>query len=107
MFKYSLYNLVRAYNDNSSLIHAHFNNNSIEGYHYSKKELKILGLYAEMFVFVLLISIAVWVWALIELVKNWSGMPDWAKFIGVIGLLGVVTGVGPVITLIAIYVTKK
>lgn len=107
MYKYSLYNLVKAYNDNSALVNTYFNEKSIEGYHSNKKDLKILGLCMEMFIFILFISISIWIWALVELMKNWNTIPDWVKFVGVLGLLGVVTGVGPIVTLIAIYITKK
>ena len=60
----------------------------------------------ELFIFILFISILIWICALVQLMRNWNNIPEWARFVGVIGLLGIISG-GPIITLIAIYITKK
>lgn len=53
----------------------------------------------------LFLTIGIWIWALIVLIKNWRRIPSWAQVLGVIGLLPILP-LGPVITLICVYVTK-
>ena len=54
----------------------------------------------------LIINFAIWLWALIVLIKFWKDLPDWAKIIGIIGLFPIIP-FGPVISLICIYIGKN
>jgi hypothetical protein len=53
----------------------------------------------------LFLTIGIWIWGLVVLIKNWKRIPDWAKVLGAIGLLPILP-LGPVVTLICVYVTK-
>ena len=53
----------------------------------------------------LFLTIGIWIWGLVVLIKYWRRLPSWAKVLGVIGLLPILP-LGPVITLICVYVTK-
>jgi hypothetical protein len=57
-------------------------------------------------IFVLLLSLIIWVYALYLLVKYWSELPPWAKVIGIIGLCNNGMVGGPFITLLAVYFGK-
>ena len=78
------------------------NNDNRENYTYSELEPQ------EMFYLILLfiISITVWVWALYELIQNFSSLPDWVKIIGILGLTMNNIAGGPFLTLFAIYSVK-
>ena len=53
----------------------------------------------------LFLTIGIWIWGLVVLIKYWRHLPSWAKVLGVIGLLPILP-LGPVVTLICVYVTK-
>jgi hypothetical protein len=53
----------------------------------------------------LFLTIGIWIWALVVLIKYWRHLPSWAQVLGVIGLLPILP-LGPVITLICVYVSK-
>ena len=57
--------------------------------------------------FILLLSIYIWVWAFYELVINFKNLPDWAKIIGILGLtLNNIAG-GMFLTLFVVYIGKN
>jgi len=53
----------------------------------------------------LFLTIGIWIWGLVVLIKYWKHLPSWAQVLGVIGLLPILP-LGPVVTLICVYVTK-
>jgi len=53
----------------------------------------------------LFLTIGIWIWGLVVLIKYWKRLPSWAKALGVIGLLPILP-LGPVVTLICVYVSK-
>jgi len=48
------------------------------------------------------VGLAVWVWALIELIQNWGRLPTLAKVLGVVGLCFT----GGIMTLLAVYLSR-
>lgn len=123
--KYSLLYLINQYNDNKDVIDNYLSNNTIELYsnddcncfddnnNMSKecKKLcnttnKVMGLYINVFIAILLISIIIWIWALVITIKHWDNLPDWARVLCVIGLLPVLPG-GPIITLVVAYIAHR
>ena len=78
-------------------------------YHYNQyqKNLKngepsdgtIAGLAIGVFFAVFLIVLGLWIWAIVLLVQNWNVLPDWAK---VLGILGVLFGF-PILTIIVVF----
>jgi hypothetical protein len=56
--------------------------------------------------FLFVVIIALWVWAIVVLIKNWKQLPPWAKTLGVIGLVPGLPG-GPIMTLIVVYIGKQ
>jgi hypothetical protein len=53
----------------------------------------------------LFLTIGIWIWALVVLIKYWKQLPTWAKALGVIGILPIIP-LGPVVTLICVYISK-
>lgn len=124
---HSLSELFEAYNDNKHIIKAYINNQSVEGFPEvnNQEQLRlqlngvamkqqentsesdgILGMGIALFLTILAINLALWIWALVLLVRYWSVIPDWAKIIGIIGVLPIIPG-GAIITIIVMYVVEK
>ena len=111
---YSLFELLQAYKNNKYIIHAYINKHKIENYeddnHHHSDNYKnsdnsiILGMTIGTFLILLLLSMALWVWAIIILIKYWNILPIWAQIIGIIGLL---SGFGPILTIIVVYIGKN
>lgn len=66
----------------------------------------ILGLSLAIFFVLLLLTIGLWFFALFYLMKHWNELPDWAKALGVLGLIPAVP-LGPIVTIIAVAVGKN
>ena len=52
-----------------------------------------------------LILIILWIWGLLITIKFWKEIPTWAKVLAIIGL--VVPFLGPVLTIIVVYISRK
>jgi hypothetical protein len=116
--KYSVFNMMKLYRDNKPIIHAYLKGQSVEGYnhhhhddddddhhHHKKKgEFAAFG-GVGMFLIIMTISMVIWIWALICTMKNWTILPDWAKVLAIIGLIGIVGG--PIMTIIVVYIVKN
>lgn len=79
------------------------NNRKKEGYDSSDAgsfigSLLVLGV-------MLFLTFGIWIWGIVVLIKYWKEIPDWAKVLGVLGLLPIIP-FGPVLTLICVYVGK-
>lgn len=112
---YSLPHMLSLYNDNREYISSHLrgdvtetftDNSETDG---SGNDCDLACRFAvyggiTTFLILLLLGIAIYIWAVVALVGNWKRLSDVVKIVGVIGL---VTGVGPVITLIAVYGFRK
>ena len=107
---YYLPHMLSLYNDNREYISAHLRGNVTETFtDNSGNDCDIACHFAvyggiTTFLILLWIGIAIYIWAVVALINNWKRLSDVVKIIGVIGL---VTGVGPVITLIAVYGFRK
>ena len=81
-----------------------------EGYNDNDNEKKdfekFLGLSIGLLVFLIVLIVVIETWAIVVLVKHWNYLPTWAR---IISILGVIPGVplGPVVTLIVVYVAKS
>lgn len=104
--KYSLPNLIKAYNENKDLINAHLKGMTIENYGTGNtSEATILGLGIGSFALLCVFSLILWIWAVVILIENWNKMPLWAA---IVGLLAIFTGIGgPILTIILVYATRK
>ena len=65
-----------------------------------------LGLELGIVLVALIIFIALWVVGLVLLLKYWRQLPDWAKVLGIIGLIPAVPG-GPLLTIIVVLIGKN
>ena len=117
----SLYNYLLAYENNKDLIKAYMSNKSIENFsitidnagqvdqvdlnNITKHATTIMGFSVGFFIFMFLISLGIWIWAIVLLLKYREKLPSWALVLGVIGLVPTLPG-GPILTLIAVYVCK-
>ena len=99
--KYSIQNVLKDVRDNQERIQAHLKGETYEGLDEPTGTVAAFGIVGALVV--LAIMLGIWIWALMVTIKFWKVLPDWAKVLGVIGL---VTGVGPVVTLIAVYIGK-
>ena len=110
----SLYTLLLAYENNKDLIKAYLSNKPIENYTDTNKVESdkavavvgnILGFTIGIFIFIFVISLITWIWAVVILVKYWSQLPSWAKVLGIIGVLPIIPG-GQILTIIVVYISK-
>jgi hypothetical protein len=105
--------MLKIYRDNKNEIHAYFKGQPIEGYQYgnnndSNNDIKndsfaVFGGVALFMVFFIIIF-GIWVWALVVTIKYFSILPLLAQ---IVAILGLITGIGPVVTLIAVYIGKE
>ncbi len=112
----SLYNYLLAYENNKDLIKAYMSNKHIENYDPTPAPVDlnkvvnnattILGFGIGMFIIMFLITLAIWIFAIVILVRYWKELPSWAQVLGVIGVLPILP-VGPVLTIIAVYIGKS
>ena len=63
------------------------------------------GVATGVIVVLVLISLAIWIWGLVVTLKYWKKLPSWAQIFAVLGLLPVLP-LGPVVTLIVVYIGK-
>ncbi len=111
----SIYILFEKYKENKPLIDAYIKRQSVENYNgdggdgidptITTTDGTILGVSIGIFLLLLLVSIAIWIWAIVVLIKYWNQLPDWAKVLGVLGVIPAVP-LGPVVTLICVYIAK-
>jgi len=94
---YSLQGLVDAYNKHMK---ENYDSNS------QQETGTVIGMTFGLFLFVLMLSIALWVFALVILIRYWNVLPSWAKVLGVMGILPIFP-FGPVLTIIAVYIGKQ
>ena len=111
MKAYSLLKLLNAYSENKDFIHAYLKKQPIEGYKddtdtVTVNNSAILGMTVEIFLIILIISISIWVFALVLLINNWNVLPDWAKVVGVIGVLPIFP-FGSIVTIISVLASKS
>ena len=107
---YNLIELFNAYKDNKHVIDTHINNQSIEGYSrdtdINVNNTAILGMTLEIFLLFFIISLVLWICGLVLLINNWNIIPDWAKVVGVLGLLPIIPG-GPIVTIVVVLIITK
>ena len=101
--KYSLNNMLRVAQENKDLIQSYIRGSPIECYGSSEDDPLMLGMTIGTFLVILVLAFALWIWALVVTVKYWDVLPDWAKVLSVLGLLGFV---GPPLTLVVVYAGK-
>ena len=105
--KYSVNNLMAEFQKNRAIIHAYVSGNSLEGYHdngYDDDDKKILGMTIGLFLIILVIALAISIWALVALLQNWGNLSDAAKIFAGLAYIGILGG--PVVTLIIVYAMR-
>jgi len=108
--KYSLWELMKAYKENKTYLknYRFGGENSVEFYRADptldpREEKLILGLSAGVFMTVVIITLVLWIWALVALLTNANRLETWAIILSVIFLL-----VGfPIGTLFVVYLARK
>lgn len=113
--KYNLIDMLKAYNENKVIIDAYLQGESIERFkddnvddtNSVKAAGTVMGLAIGTFLIFLFLILALFIYALIILIKNWNVLEDWAKIIGVLGLLSGATIVGPIVTIVVVNMGKK
>jgi len=121
MFKYSLWNLLKEYNDNKHIIDATFRGDSLEGMTattsspsgdnsssssdcWDERERRLIcGMEVRAFTMAFYAMLLLWVWGLLALIEFWDKLYDWAQILSVVAL---VTGAGP-ISLLITYSSRK
>jgi hypothetical protein len=103
MFKdYSFLNILNEYKKNHYIIEAYLNNKTVEMKDDNDK--LIMDMPIPIFLTVLVFSFGVWIFALYVLIKYWKKLPQWAQ---VFGILGLITGFGPVLTILVVFIGKE
>ena len=102
MLQHNVFTLISLYNENKDLINAYYSGESIENF--KGEGGLIAGMGVATFITVLSVSLALWIWALVAIIKFWNYMPTWAR---VVSLLALLAGIGgPVVSLIVVYASK-
>lgn len=96
LVKYSFPNLVKAF--------AQHKQSKKEGFNETSTESRIMGISYGIFILLLVISAAMWITALVLLIKNINQMPTWAVIFAILFLLSFAGG--PIITIILTSVKK-
>ena len=65
----------------------------------------VLGVTTVVISVALLVSLVIWIWALVVTVKYWNVLPPWAQVVSVLGLLPVVP-MGQIVSLVVVYIGK-
>ena len=102
--KFSLNGMLSAYRENKQMVDAYMRGDIVENLDDDDK--KVLGMPIAVFVLTLVIVLIIWIWALVLLVTYFNTMPIWAQILGVLGVVPGLT-VGPLITIILVYVTRN
>lgn len=63
---------------------------------------KVMEKFGSVIIVIAVIALITWIWAVYALISKWNLLPDWAKVLGVLGLIPGVP-VGHIITLIVAY----
>ena len=100
--KYSLSNMLKEYKKNHYIIESYISNKSIEMNDDNDK--LIMDLPIPIFLTLLIFSIGIWFFALYILINNWKKLPSWAQ---VFGILGLVSGFGPLLTILVVFIGKE
>lgn len=66
----------------------------------------VMGVTIAVFVVLILLNIALWIFALWYLLKHKNDIPSWALIVGILGLFGVAIPGGPLATILVVYVSK-
>lgn len=101
MDRYNLFNLLKAYQKNKALCDAFLSGKSIEGIDNGSKT--VMGLTVGVFSIFLIVSLILFVVALVLLIKNWKVLPVWAQVVGVIGFF---IPFGNIITIVVVLIAK-
>jgi len=106
----SVYSVVQKYNQNRDKIENYLKSRRSENFGLvrddSNTDSTISGMSIGVFLILFATIVAIWIWAIVVLVKFWKVLPTWAQVVGLLGVIPVVPLVGPVATLIVVYATK-
>jgi hypothetical protein len=94
--KLSIMNLARSYKKKRE----HYNPNNASSIRSAQEIGSVVG------GSILLFALALWIWAIVILVKYWKVLPEWAKVVGILGVLPVVP-IGPIVTIVVVYIGKS
>ena len=100
--KYSFSNFIKAYYENKEIIESCIKGETYEGLDGETK--LVLGLDVGVFMAIMLLYVALWIWALIATIVFWNQISVVAQIFAIIGLL--FPSIGPVITLLAVYISR-
>jgi len=105
---YSLASLLQEYSENKEQIHAYLQNKTVEGYNSNGPDnnTSIAYVGVGVFITILVVSLIIWIWALVVTIKYWKVLPVWARFVAILGLIPIIPG-GPIVTLVVVYVAKE
>jgi hypothetical protein len=65
-----------------------------------------LGMSLAVFLALYLITLGIWIWALVYLIQNFEYLQTWAKVVGILFLIPSIP-LGPIVTLIVVKFGKK
>ncbi len=106
--KYSVFNMLKVYNQNRELINAHIQGKKSEGLKQSTITVDgspvLMGLSVAAFMFILLLGIILYIIAVYLSIKHWDELSTIARILVVLALLGVLGG--PLISIIIVYIAK-
>lgn len=100
----SLSGLAQTYNTHKDAIHAQLAGTATPADNANFSNLFGFGL-ATMLV-IIVAALALWGFAIYLLYTNWATLPDWARVVGVLGVLPLPIPIGPIGTIIVVLIAK-
>ncbi len=100
---HNIFKTLQFANAHKKEIQAYIQGKSYEGYDDPGTGGAEAGVAIGVVLFVIILSLGFWIWALVVTLKYFNVLPPWAKILAILGLVGVG---GPILTLIAVYVGK-
>ena len=95
----SVFPFVQEYLQHRPIVDAYLRGDRTE----TMNQTSLMGMTLEMFAMVFLVAVALYITSVVLLIVEWNKIPDWAKVVGILGLL---SGCA-IVTLIVVLVTRK
>jgi hypothetical protein len=96
--------ILQTYNDHKDVINAHLAGTA-DPVQVARVQ-QFLGMGIALFVAIAIAALLLWGGAIYVLYSNWATLPDWARVVGVLGVLPLPVPIGPIGTIIVVLITK-
>ena len=104
--QYSISNIMRIYNNKKDLITKSYNEiSNTDGSDIANEWKTLLSTFITLIIVMIILTIALYVWAITYLVKNWEKMNIWIAILAAVVLF--VPSLGPIVSLIIVFIATR